>query len=60
MADLLGFPVLDEGPTFMAALTVHVLAGLTCVVCGATAALVRKGVRCMSASAGYTDGGWSR
>lgn len=41
--DVLGLPVPDAGPLFLAALSVHVLAGLTCVTCGAVAAMSRKG-----------------
>ncbi|MFI7702015.1 hypothetical protein [Nonomuraea sp. NPDC049480] len=41
--DVLGIPVPDAGLLFFAALAVHVTAGLTCVGCGAVAALARKG-----------------
>jgi hypothetical protein len=41
--EVLGIPVPDAGPLFFAALVVHVAAGLTCVACGAVAALSRKG-----------------
>lgn len=41
--DVLGIPVPDAGPVFLAALAVHVAAGLTCVMCGAVAASARKG-----------------
>lgn len=43
MAEILGLPIPDEGPAFLVILLVHILAGLTGVVCGATAALTRKG-----------------
>ena len=39
---ILGIEVPDEGPLFMAALGVHVLSGMTCVVAGAVAATARK------------------
>ena len=38
-----GLPVPNAGPVFLAALAVHVIAGLVCVICGAVAALSRKG-----------------
>lgn len=41
--EILGLPVPDAGPLFLAALTVHILAGLTCVSCGAMTALSPKG-----------------
>ncbi|MFD1930885.1 hypothetical protein ACFSKW_05275 [Nonomuraea mangrovi] len=41
--DVLGLPVPNAGPVFLAALVVHVSAGLACVACGALAALSRKG-----------------
>ncbi|MFC4119807.1 DUF2306 domain-containing protein [Nonomuraea zeae] len=41
--DVLGIPVPNAGPLFFTALAVHVAAGLTCVACGAVAALSRKG-----------------
>ncbi|WP_204071664.1 hypothetical protein [Planotetraspora phitsanulokensis] len=41
--DILGTPIPNAGPVFFAALAIHVLAGLTCVAGGATAALTRKG-----------------
>lgn len=43
MAEFLGLPIPDEGPAFLVILLIHILAGLTGVVCGATAALTRKG-----------------
>ena len=43
MSEILGLPIPDEGPAFLVILLVHILAGLTGVVCGATAALSRKG-----------------
>jgi len=39
---ILGLEVPDSGPVFLAVLAVHVLAGGTAVISGATAALVRK------------------
>ena len=39
---VLGIEIPDEGPVFATILVVHVAAGLTCVVAGATAALARK------------------
>ncbi|WP_326641214.1 hypothetical protein OIE67_16570 [Nonomuraea fuscirosea] len=41
--DILGIPIPDAGPVFLAALAVHIPAGLTCVISGAVAALTRKG-----------------
>jgi uncharacterized membrane protein len=41
--DIAGIGVPDAGPLFLTVLAVHVAAGLTCVVCGAVAALSRKG-----------------
>ncbi|MFF3669919.1 DUF2306 domain-containing protein [Microtetraspora malaysiensis] len=41
--DIFGIPVPDAGPLFLTALAFHIAAGLTCVVCGAVAALSRKG-----------------
>jgi hypothetical protein len=41
--DILGTPIPNAGPVFLAALAFHVAAGLICVTCGATAALTRKG-----------------
>ncbi|WP_405144346.1 hypothetical protein OG589_41580 [Sphaerisporangium sp. NBC_01403] len=41
--DVLGVPVPNAGPVFLAALAVHVTAGLVCVACGAVAALSAKG-----------------
>jgi hypothetical protein len=41
-SDILGVPVGSEAPAFLLALGAHVAAGLTAVVCGATAALARK------------------
>lgn len=43
--DIVGVPVPDAGPLFLAALGVHVVAGLTCVTSGAVTALSRKGGR---------------
>src|SRR5207302_9164583 len=40
---ILGDEVGSTAPTFLAVLTVHVLAGLTAVITGAIAALARKG-----------------
>src|SRR5436190_6643709 len=40
--DILGIGVPDDRPVFLAALAVHVAAGLTCVVAGALAATARK------------------
>ena len=42
-AHILGDQVGSTAPVFLAFLTVHVLAGLTAVITGATATLVRKG-----------------
>lgn len=42
---ILGLAVPDAGPVFLAALAVHVVAGSTCVACGAIAALAVKGGR---------------
>jgi hypothetical protein len=42
-ARILGDQVSSAAPLFLAFLAVHVLAGLTAVIAGATAALVRKG-----------------
>jgi hypothetical protein len=39
---ILGIEVPDDRPVFLAALAVHVAAGLTCVVSGALAATARK------------------
>ncbi|MEV0819953.1 hypothetical protein [Nonomuraea rubra] len=41
--EIAGIPVPDAGPVFLTVLAVHVIAGLTCVASGATAALSRKG-----------------
>ncbi|WP_169983847.1 DUF2306 domain-containing protein [Microbispora sp. H10836] len=41
--DILGTPIPNAGPVFLSALAVHVTAGITCVICGAIAALTRKG-----------------
>lgn len=41
--DIFGIPVPDAGPLFFAALATHIVAGLTCVICGAVAALAVKG-----------------
>jgi hypothetical protein len=41
--DVLGVAIPNAGPVFLAALAVHVAAGLTCVTCGVVAALSRKG-----------------
>jgi hypothetical protein len=41
--EILGVPVPNAGPVFLAALAVHVAAGLVCVACGAVAALSAKG-----------------
>jgi uncharacterized membrane protein len=41
--DVLGIPIPDEGPVFLAAVLVHIVAGLTCVVCGIVAMVSRKG-----------------
>jgi len=41
--DILGTPIPNAGPVFLAALAVHVIAGLTCVIGGAIAALTHKG-----------------
>ncbi|MEV0267958.1 hypothetical protein AB0H43_04210 [Hamadaea sp. NPDC050747] len=40
--DVFGLTVPDAGPVFLAALAVHVLAGMTCVVAGFVAATARK------------------
>jgi uncharacterized membrane protein len=40
--DLGGISVPDAGPLFRTALAIHVAAGLTCITCGAVAALSRK------------------
>jgi hypothetical protein len=40
---VLGIPIPDAGPVFLVALAIHVMAGLSCVISGATAALARKG-----------------
>jgi hypothetical protein len=42
MASILGVEIPDSRPVFLAVLAVHVLAGGTAVICGATAALARK------------------
>lgn len=34
MAELLGLPIPDEGPAFLVILLIHILAGLTGVICG--------------------------
>jgi hypothetical protein len=39
---VLGLEIPDAGPLFFAALAVHVLAGMTCVIAGALAATARK------------------
>jgi hypothetical protein len=39
---ILGLEIPDAGPLFLAALAVHVLAGMTCVFAGALAATARK------------------
>lgn len=41
--ELLSLPVPAAGPVFLAALAVHVVGGLVCVLAGAGAALSRKG-----------------
>jgi uncharacterized membrane protein len=41
-ADILGLPIPDAGPIFVAALAVHVTSGLTAVVAGALAATAKK------------------
>src|SRR5262249_959581 len=41
--DILGLQVPETNPLFLAALSIHVLAALTCVVAGASAALSTKG-----------------
>ncbi|GAA0391462.1 hypothetical protein GCM10009530_48440 [Microbispora corallina] len=41
--DIAGTPIPDAGPVFLTALAVHVTAGITCVICGALAALTGKG-----------------
>ncbi|MEU7880105.1 hypothetical protein [Microbispora bryophytorum] len=41
--DILGTPIPNAGPVFFAALAIHITAGITCVSCGASAALTRKG-----------------
>ncbi|WP_214317545.1 DUF2306 domain-containing protein [Nonomuraea sediminis] len=43
--DLLGLPIPSTGPLFLTALAIHITTGLTCVICGALAALSRKGSR---------------
>ncbi|GIH99574.1 hypothetical protein [Planobispora takensis] len=43
MDDILGLPIPDAGPAFLAALAVHVPAGLMGVAGGAVAMLARKG-----------------
>jgi hypothetical protein len=40
--DIFGLPIPDAGPVFLAALGVHIAAGLTAVVTGALAATARK------------------
>lgn len=45
-ARTLGTEVGSTAPLFLAVLTIHVLAGLTAVLTGATAALARKGSTC--------------
>jgi hypothetical protein len=40
--EILGLPIPDAGPTFAAALVLHVLSGLTAVVSGALAATAKK------------------
>lgn len=43
MIEVLGIEVPDAGPVFLAALAMHVVAGLVCVVSGGVAALSHKG-----------------
>jgi hypothetical protein len=40
--DILGLPIPDAGPTFAAALLIHILSGLTAVISGALAATAKK------------------
>jgi hypothetical protein len=40
--DILGLPIPDAGPTFAAALVIHILSGLTAVISGALAATAKK------------------
>jgi hypothetical protein len=56
---ILGVFVPTTTPLFLAVLAVHVPAGLTCVVSGATAGLTRKGShRHITAGRIYTGGVW--
>jgi uncharacterized membrane protein len=43
--DLFGIPIPDEGPVFLVAVLLHIVAGLSCVVCGIVAMVSRKGGR---------------
>jgi hypothetical protein len=43
--DVFGIPIPDEGPVFLVAVGVHIIAGLTCVVSGIVAMVSRKGGR---------------
>jgi hypothetical protein len=41
-SEIFGLPIPDAGPTFAAALGLHILSGLTAVIAGALAATSRK------------------
>jgi uncharacterized membrane protein len=43
--DFFGIPIPDEGPVFLVAVGVHIIAGITCVVSGIVAMVSRKGGR---------------
>jgi uncharacterized membrane protein len=43
--DLFGIPIPDEGPVVLVAVLLHIVAGLSCVVCGIVAMVSRKGGR---------------
>jgi uncharacterized membrane protein len=43
--DFFGIPIPDEGPVFLVAVSLHIAAGLTCVVSGIVAMVSRKGGR---------------
>jgi hypothetical protein len=43
--DFFGIPIPDEGPVFLVAVGVHIIAGITCVVSGIAAMVSRKGGR---------------
>lgn len=43
--DFFGIPIPDEGPVFLVAVGVHIIAGITCVVSGIVSMVSRKGGR---------------